>query len=156
MSGNCCHEIAVLIQVKACYSIWAWWRHQMKTFSTLLALYVGNPPVTSEFPSQRPVTRSFDVFFICTWLKGWANNREAGDLRCHRAHYDVIIMSTIITADVITPSPFAVVLPTPVRISTNNELDFVCVLYIHIFGGSLSVCLTSRRLMDLKPHKCHD
>ena len=41
----------------------AWWRHQMETFSTLLALCVGNSPVTGEFPSQRPVTRSFDVFF---------------------------------------------------------------------------------------------
>ena len=33
------------------------------TFSALLALCVGNSPVTGEFPSQRPVTRSFDVFF---------------------------------------------------------------------------------------------
>ena len=39
------------------------WRHQMETFSALLALCVGNLPVTGEFPSQRPVTRSFDVFF---------------------------------------------------------------------------------------------
>ena len=34
----------------------------MKTFSTLLALCAGNSPVTGEFPSQRPMTRSFDVF----------------------------------------------------------------------------------------------
>ena len=40
-----------------------WWCHQMETFSTLQALCVGNSPVTSEFPSQRPVTRSFDIFF---------------------------------------------------------------------------------------------
>ena len=40
----------------------AWWRHQMETFSALLGLYVGNSPVTGEFPSQRPVTWSFDVF----------------------------------------------------------------------------------------------
>ena len=40
-----------------------WWRHQMETFSALLALIAGNSPVTGEFPSQRPVTRSFDVFF---------------------------------------------------------------------------------------------
>ena len=41
----------------------SWWCHQMETFSTLLALCVGNSPVTGEFSSQRPVTRSFDVFF---------------------------------------------------------------------------------------------
>ena len=31
-------------------------------FSALLALCVGNSPVTGEFPTQRPVTQSFDVF----------------------------------------------------------------------------------------------
>ena len=40
-----------------------WWRHQMETISALLALCAGNSPVTGEFPSQRPVTRNFDVFF---------------------------------------------------------------------------------------------
>ena len=40
-----------------------WWSHQMETFSELLALCAGNSPVTGEFPSQRPVTRNFDVFF---------------------------------------------------------------------------------------------
>ena len=35
----------------------------METFSALLALCEGNPPVTSGFPSQRPVAQSFDIFF---------------------------------------------------------------------------------------------
>ena len=35
----------------------------METFFALLALCAGNSPVTGEFPTQRPVTRSFDVFF---------------------------------------------------------------------------------------------
>ena len=35
----------------------------METFPALLALCVGNSPVTGEFRAQRPVTRSFDVFF---------------------------------------------------------------------------------------------
>ena len=29
---------------------------------------------------------------ICAWINNWVNNREAGDLRRHRAHYDVIVM----------------------------------------------------------------
>ena len=41
---------------------YTWWRHQMETFSALLAL-CANSPVTGELPAQRPVTRSFDVFF---------------------------------------------------------------------------------------------
>ena len=45
---------------------------------------------TGEIPAQRPLTRSFDVFFD---LKGWVNNGEAGDLRRHRVHYDVIVMN---------------------------------------------------------------
>ena len=40
-----------------------WWRHQMETFSALLAICAGNSQVSGEFPAQRPVTRSFDVFF---------------------------------------------------------------------------------------------
>ena len=39
-----------------------WWRHQMETFSAQLAICAGNSPVPGEFPAQRPVTRSFDVF----------------------------------------------------------------------------------------------
>ena len=35
----------------------------MEQFSALLAICAGNSPVNSEFPAQRPVTRSFDVFF---------------------------------------------------------------------------------------------
>ena len=41
----------------------SWWRHQMETFSALLAICAGNSPVPGEFPAQRPVRRSFDVFF---------------------------------------------------------------------------------------------
>ena len=41
----------------------SWWRHQMEALSALLALCAGNSPVTGEFPSQRPMTRSFEVLF---------------------------------------------------------------------------------------------
>ena len=50
------------------------------------------PFVTGDFPAQRPVTRSFDVSLICAWINVWVNNRVAGDLRRHRAHYEVIIL----------------------------------------------------------------
>ena len=69
-----------------------WWRHQMETFSTSVVLCAGNSPVTNEFPSQRPVPWSFDVFLICAWINSWVNSHEAGGLRCHRAHNDVIVM----------------------------------------------------------------
>ena len=69
-----------------------WWRHQMETFSALLALYAGNFlwPVNSPHKGQgRGVLR---CTLICTWINGWVNSRETGDLRRHRAHYDDIFM----------------------------------------------------------------
>ena len=65
----------------------------MDTFSMILAICAGNSPVTGEFPAQRPVTRSFDISLICAWINGWVNTRDAGDLRRHRANYDVIVIS---------------------------------------------------------------
>ena len=70
-----------------------WWRHQMETFSALLAICAGNTPVSGEFPTQRPVTRSFDISLICAWIHGWVNNREAGDLKSHRVDYDATVMN---------------------------------------------------------------
>ena len=70
----------------------SWWRHQMETFSALLAIWAGNSPVTCEFPVQRLVTRSFDFFLICAWINVWVNNGEVGDLRRHRVHYDVTVI----------------------------------------------------------------
>ena len=61
----------------------------METFSALLAICAGNSPVSGEFPAQKPVTRSFDVFFD---VRVWVNTREAGHLRRYRIHYDVIVM----------------------------------------------------------------
>ena len=54
-----------------------WWRHQMVTFSALLAVCAaGNSAATGEFPSQRPVTRSYDVFF--TGLNKRLSNQSRG------------------------------------------------------------------------------
>ena len=48
----------------------------METCSALLALYAENSPVTGEFPSQKPVTQSFDVFFHVCLNNRLSNNRE--------------------------------------------------------------------------------
>ena len=63
-----------------------WWRHQMETFSALLAicagnlpsnstsklrftgLYKGNSPVTGEFPHKGPVTWKLFPFQTSSWL----------------------------------------------------------------------------------------
>ena len=62
----------------------------METFSALLAICAGNSPVTGEFPSQRPVTRSCGVFFdlrlnkrLCKQLLGWWFEVPLGSLLHH-------------------------------------------------------------------------
>ena len=57
----------------------------MEAFSAL--------PVTGEFPSQRPVTRSFDVFFDLQLNKLLNKNLRRWCFRRHRAHYEVTAMS---------------------------------------------------------------
>ena len=66
-----------------------WRRHQMETFSASLAP-CGNSPVYGEFPVQRPVTRSFDVFFDLRLIKrlskhsrGWWFETLSRPLRRH-------------------------------------------------------------------------
>ena len=58
-----CHCRAVVENVYAFYWKYTRWRHQRVTFLTLLAFCAGNSRITGEYPAQRPVTRSFDVFF---------------------------------------------------------------------------------------------
>ena len=100
----------------------AWWRHQMETFSSLLAI------CGREFTGHRwiPRTKASDAglwFFslICPWINGWVNNREAGDLRRHCAHYDTTVMDRI-----------------PVTHSTSQEiynylvLSCLCCIYVII------------------------
>ena len=64
----------------------------METFSTLLAICAGNSPVPDEFPAQRPVTRSFDVFFDLRLNKQLSKQSWGCILRRYRTHYDVTVM----------------------------------------------------------------
>ena len=58
-----CGQYSCLMNRDFNYNSYSSWRHQMETFSVLLAICAGNSPVAGEIPAQRPVTRSFDVFF---------------------------------------------------------------------------------------------
>ena len=71
-------QLYILLSYRGMVRFMSWWRHQMETFSTLLAFCARNSSVTGGFPTQRPVTRSFDVFFdlgLNKWLSkqswGW-------------------------------------------------------------------------------------
>ena len=64
IAGNMCLTRKAITGIDTRYHIkWSWWRQQRETFFASRALSAGNSPVTGEFPSQMPVTESFDVFF---------------------------------------------------------------------------------------------
>ena len=62
------------IHIRAPHS---WWRHQMETFSALLALCAGNSPSLVNSPHKGQWRRALMFSLICAWI----NNGEAGDLR---------------------------------------------------------------------------
>ena len=68
------------------------WRHQVETFSALLAICVGNSPVYVNFPHNGQWRGALMFSLICARINSWVNNRKAGDLRRHRGHYDVIVI----------------------------------------------------------------
>ena len=70
-----------------------WWRNQMETFSALLALCAGNSKVPVNSPHKGQWRGALMFSLICARINDWVNNREAGDLRRYRGHYDVTVMS---------------------------------------------------------------
>ena len=73
----------------------SWWRHQMETFSALLALCAGNSPVPVISPHKGQWRGILMFSLICAWINDWVNNREAGDLRRHHGYHDVIVMLAV-------------------------------------------------------------
>ena len=63
-----------LAPVKAFSCHYTWWHHKGQWCRALFSL-------------------------ICTWINGWVNNREAGDLRCHHTHYDVFVLRGLTICD---------------------------------------------------------
>ena len=70
----------------------SWWRHQMETFSALLALCAGNSPVPVTSPHKGQWRGALMFTLICARINDWVNNREAGGLRRLLDHYDVSVM----------------------------------------------------------------
>ena len=62
-----------------------WWRHQMEIFS-------GIHRSTVNTPHRGQWREALMYSLICVWINVWVNNRDAGDLRRYRAHYDVTVM----------------------------------------------------------------
>ena len=65
------------------------WKHFPRYWPFVRGIH--RSPVNSSHKGQGCGALMFS--FICAGINGWVNNREAGDLRCHSAHFDVIIMT---------------------------------------------------------------
>ena len=113
----------------------------METFSVLLALCKGNSPVTDEFPTQRPGTRCFDVYFDLRLNKRLGEPSSADDSRRHRAHYDVIVVNTL---DIIKKVVF------------ENYRDIVSVAKRNISRWCTSCVLLWRNLLSLVALECQN
>ena len=70
------------------------WRHQTKThFPRYLLFATGIHQSPVNTPNKGQWRRTLLFSLICVWTNGWANHRDTSNLRCHRAHYDVIVMN---------------------------------------------------------------
>ena len=72
------------------------WKHFPRNWPFVRRIH--RSPVNSPHKGQWHGALMFYV--ICVWINGWVNNREAGDLRRYRSHYDVIVMSCDVIANV--------------------------------------------------------
>ena len=101
-----------------------WWRHQMETFSRYWPFVRGIQRSLVNSPLKGQWRGALMFSLISTSINGWVNTREAGDLRPHRAHYDVIVMQYHINS--------AHVLSYCVYINSSGDL---CDLFVHITQG---------------------
>ena len=76
--------------------IWIHWNHddviRWKHFPRYWPFVRGIHRSSVNSPHKGPWGGALIFSLICVWMNGWVNNREAGDLRRHRAHYDVSVM----------------------------------------------------------------
>ena len=77
----------------------SWRRHQMENFPRYWPFVRGihRSPVNSLHQGQWRGALLFTLMSV--WIYGWVNNGEAGNLRRHRTHYDVIVMFTNLHMD---------------------------------------------------------
>ena len=111
----------------------------METFSALLAICAGNSPVTGKFSTQGPVTRSFDVDLR---LNKRLSKRWWGyDLKRHRVHYDVIVMTMAPSCSLLQP-------PGTTYKGKFWVWDFIvnirCTFHCRATPGTSSSCSTNR------------
>ena len=101
---------------------------------------------SSNFPCYWPFMRGIHrspvnfpqngrcIFFICAWMYGRVNNREAGDTRRHGAHYDAIVLwASLIGCTIITKRYAWCIYPNPSIISRAPPQSYECLITREVF-----------------------
>ena len=131
---------------------------------------IHRSPVNSPYRGQW--RRSLMFSLICAWINGWVNNREAGDLRRHRSHYDVTVMQgwtksvSSLQYQECNISRATTSQMNASRFKYENSLFTYCSLYryktvsrpSYLYNGIFLYCTDSifivRRYRDIKYQRC--
>ena len=106
-----------------------------KLLSALLAICAGNSPVSGEFPSQRPVTRNFDIFFDLRLNKrltrqswGWWFETVSRPLwrQCNEA---LLLNKVTSTSMVFDNNPNAFIVPQEQGTLSHGKAFYIIFLY---------------------------
>ena len=105
------------------------WKHFPRYWPFVRGIH--RSPVNSPHKGQWRGALMFSL--ICAWINGWVYNREAGDLRRHRAHYDVSVMSpqTVLFEEIFIEWSYVLYRKYYIDILT-TEYTF-CSIWYHIF-----------------------
>ena len=107
------------------------WKHFPRYWPFVRGIH--RSPVNSPHKSQWRRALMFSLIYV--WMNGWVNNREAGDLRCYHAHYDVTV----------TNGYFDISFPSLIH-EKLKHIDSNCILSLsHIKIKSLQACLAALR-----------
>ena len=126
---------------------YSWWRNQRETFSELLALSAGNSLVTGEFPSRRPVTRNFDVFFDlhlkkrlskqsrCRWFETPLHSL------CIWPHYNgdqlITLKSLFTSGNIVIAEYFHNDEPLLSTITVSFVMILLCIIFLYIENSNI-------------------
>ena len=100
------------------------WKHFPRNWSFVRGIH--RSPVNS--PHKGQWCGPFMFSLICAGINGWVNNHEAGDLRRHRAHYDVTVITVWFFFSLMT------------RTRETASIYFLCCSELNMLLNKLSSC----------------
>ena len=111
-----------LLHCVSCHDDVIKWRHFPRYWPFVRGIH--RSPVNSPHKGQWRGALMFSL--VCVWINGWVNNREAGDLRRHCAHCDVIVMciKPSITNPLVTDSYICLVFIKTVSASGTQQISY--------------------------------